>query len=107
MIRNAAPCLQRFGQNAAKSMSKRGFVQEAKNAKEVPQAEAKGKFASQAPTKPSEWKGTQRGHLVLGVSGVLCAGILYSWVKSQNADKPVLADTNHKGENKGTPAASY
>lgn len=49
----------------------------------------------------------QRGHLVLGVSGVLCAGILYSWVKSQNADKPVLADTNHKGENKGTPAASY
>ena len=49
----------------------------------------------------------QRGHLVLGVSGVLCAGILYSWVKSQNADKPVLADTNHKGENKGTPAASH
>ena len=49
----------------------------------------------------------QRGHLVLGVSGVLCAGILYSWVKSQNADKQVLNDTNLKGENKQIPAASH
>jgi len=48
----------------------------------------------------------QRGHLVLGISGVLCAGVLYSWVKSQNADKEVLADKNHKGESKQFPAAS-
>ena len=48
----------------------------------------------------------QRGHMVLGISGVLCAGVLYSWVKSQNADKEVLADKNHKGESKQFPAAS-
>lgn len=30
-----------------------------RNAKEVPQAEAKGKPASEAPMTPSAWKGTQ------------------------------------------------
>lgn len=44
--------------------------------------------------------------MVLGISGVLCAGVLYSWVKSQNADKEVLADKNYKGESKQFPAAS-
>ena len=44
---------------------------------------------------------------MLGVSGVLCAGILYSWISGQRAEKGVLADTNYKGESKQTPAASH
>ena len=34
-----------------------------KNAKEVSQAETKGKSASEAPLKPSVWKGEQVGQL--------------------------------------------
>ena len=49
----------------------------------------------------------QRAHLAVGVAGVLCAGILYTWVKGQNADKKLLGDTNHRGESNQFPAASH
>lgn len=107
MLRSATPYLRLLEQARAKSVQYRAFAsQDVNRAATMSQGEAKGKAPSEAPTKPSQWQGTQRGHLVLGISGVLCAGVLYSWVKSQNADKEVLADKNHKGESKQFPAAS-
>ncbi|KAL0025296.1 hypothetical protein WJX79_002772 [Trebouxia sp. C0005] len=104
---SATPYLRLLEQAGARSVQHRAFAsQDLKRAATMSQGEAKGKAPSEAPTTPSQWQGTQRGHLVLGISGVLCAGILYSWVKSQNADKEVLADKNHKGESKQFPAAS-
>lgn len=49
----------------------------------------------------------QRGHLVLGISGVLACGLGWVWFKGQNADKANLGDTNYKGEGKDFPAASH
>ena len=49
----------------------------------------------------------QRGHLVLGIAGVVACGLGWVWFKGQNADKANLGNTNYKGEGKGVPAASH
>ncbi|KAL3141500.1 hypothetical protein ABBQ32_005061 [Trebouxia sp. C0010 RCD-2024] len=106
MLRNAASCLRRQSQCGVAYLQKRGFA-DVRNVKEVSQAETKGKPASEAPLKPSVWKGEQRGHLVLGITGVLACGLGWVWFKGQNADKANLGNTNYKGEGKDFPAASH